>query len=160
MSNSLWAHGLPHTRLPCPLLSPGAYSNSCPLRRWCHQTISSPVGPFSSCPQSSQHQGLFQWVSSSHQVAKGLELQLQHHINLGKFLSVFTKRILRLCINLGRMDIVRVLSFNPWTRLSPIYLGLLWFLFSAFCIFQHIPASPSQLDHTLTNHTCHQPIFK
>ena len=26
----------------------------------------------------SQHQGLFQWVSSSHQVAKLLELQLQH----------------------------------------------------------------------------------
>ena len=26
----------------------------------------------------SQHQGLFQWVSSSHQVAKGLEFQLQH----------------------------------------------------------------------------------
>ena len=26
----------------------------------------------------SQHQGLFQWVSSSHQVAKWLELQLQH----------------------------------------------------------------------------------
>ena len=26
----------------------------------------------------SQHQGLFQWVSSSHQVAKVLELQLQH----------------------------------------------------------------------------------
>ena len=35
-----------------------------------------------SCPSPpafnlSQHQGLFQWVSSSHQVAKGLELQLQ-----------------------------------------------------------------------------------
>ena len=26
----------------------------------------------------SQHQGLFKWVSSSHQVAKVLELQLQH----------------------------------------------------------------------------------
>ena len=26
----------------------------------------------------SQHQGLFQWVSSSHPVAKGLEFQLQH----------------------------------------------------------------------------------
>ena len=26
----------------------------------------------------SQHQGLFQWVSSSHQVAKALEFQLQH----------------------------------------------------------------------------------
>ena len=28
----------------------------------------------------SQHQGLFQWVSSSHQVAKVLELQLQHQV--------------------------------------------------------------------------------
>ena len=27
----------------------------------------------------SQHQGLFQWISSSHQVAKVLEFQLQHH---------------------------------------------------------------------------------
>ena len=27
----------------------------------------------------SQHQGLFRWVSSSHQVAKVLEFQLQHH---------------------------------------------------------------------------------
>ena len=27
----------------------------------------------------SQHQGLLQWISSSHQVAKVLELQLQHH---------------------------------------------------------------------------------
>ena len=26
----------------------------------------------------SKHQGLFQWVSSSHQVAKGLKLELQH----------------------------------------------------------------------------------
>ena len=50
--------------------------NSCPLRWWCHPTISSSVVPFSSC--LSQHQGLFQWVSSSHQVAKVLELQLQH----------------------------------------------------------------------------------
>ena len=29
-------------------------------------------------PNPSQHQGLFQWVSSSHQVAKVLEFQLQH----------------------------------------------------------------------------------
>ena len=33
--------------------------------------------PFSSCLQSSQHQDLFKWVSSSHQVAKVLEFQLQ-----------------------------------------------------------------------------------
>ena len=38
-------------QLPCPLPSPGACSNSCPLSEWCHPTISSPVVPFS-CPQS------------------------------------------------------------------------------------------------------------
>ena len=32
----------------------------------------------SSYPQSSQHRGLFKWVSSSHQVTKVLEFQLQH----------------------------------------------------------------------------------
>ena len=51
MSNSLWPHGLPHARLPCPSLSPRICSNSCPLTRWCHPTISSFLIPFSSCPQ-------------------------------------------------------------------------------------------------------------
>ena len=43
MSNCLWPHGLQHTRLPCPLLSPGVCSNSCPLSQWYHPTISSSV---------------------------------------------------------------------------------------------------------------------
>ena len=43
-----------------------------------YPTISSSVIPFSFCRHFSQHQGLFQWVSSSHQVAKVLEFQLQH----------------------------------------------------------------------------------
>ena len=30
MSDSLQSHGLQHARLPCPLLSPGVCSNSCP----------------------------------------------------------------------------------------------------------------------------------
>ena len=45
-------HGLQHTRPPCPSPTPGAYSNSCPLSRWCHLTISSAVIPFSSSLQS------------------------------------------------------------------------------------------------------------
>jgi len=45
-------HGLHHARLPCPSPNPGAYSNSCPLSRWCHPTISSSVIPFSSCLHS------------------------------------------------------------------------------------------------------------
>ena len=78
MSDSLQPHGLQHSRLSCPSLTPGACSNSCPLRWWCQPTISSSVVSFSSCLQFSQLQGLFQWVSSSHQVIKVLELQLQH----------------------------------------------------------------------------------
>ena len=51
LSDTLWPHRLQHARLPCPSLSPGAYSNSCPLSQWCHPTISSSVAPWSSCPQ-------------------------------------------------------------------------------------------------------------
>ena len=76
VSDSLWPHGLQHTRLPCPSPTPGACSNSCPSSWCCHPTISSSVVPFSSC--LSKHQGLFQWVSSSHQMARVLEFQLQH----------------------------------------------------------------------------------
>ena len=60
MSDSLRPHGLQHTRLPCPSLSPGVCSNSCPLSRWCHPTISSCVTPFSSCLQSFPASGSFQ----------------------------------------------------------------------------------------------------
>ena len=74
VSDSLWPHGLQHTRLSCPP-SPRACSNSCPLKRWYHPTISPSVDPFSYL-QYFPEQGLFQWVSSSHQVARVLELVL------------------------------------------------------------------------------------
>ena len=48
----LQPHGLQHARPPCPSPTPGACSNSCPLSRWCHPTISSSVIPLSSCLQS------------------------------------------------------------------------------------------------------------
>ena len=41
VSDYLWPHGLQHARLPCPSLSPGVCSNSCPWSQWCHPTISS-----------------------------------------------------------------------------------------------------------------------
>ena len=52
VSDSLWPHGLQHTRLPCSSPTPGVYSNSCPLSWWCHSNISSSVIPFSSHLQS------------------------------------------------------------------------------------------------------------
>ena len=60
--DSLRFHGLQNTRLPCPPLSPRVCSNSCSSSQWCHPTVSASVAPFFSCPQSVQHQGLFQWV--------------------------------------------------------------------------------------------------
>ena len=48
LSDPLWPHGLQHARPPCPSPTPGVYSDSCPLSRWCHPTTSSSVVPFSS----------------------------------------------------------------------------------------------------------------
>ena len=59
VSDSLWPHGLQHTRPPCPSTTPRACSHSCPSRRWYHPTISSSVTPFSSCLQSFPVPGSF-----------------------------------------------------------------------------------------------------
>ena len=59
LSDSLPPHGLQHAGLPCPSPTPRVCSNSCPLSRGCHPTISSSVVPFSSCPQSFPGSGSF-----------------------------------------------------------------------------------------------------
>ena len=59
LSNSLWPHGLQHTRPTCPLPMPTVYSNSSSLSQWCHPTISSSVVPFSSRLQSFPASGSF-----------------------------------------------------------------------------------------------------
>ena len=59
VSSSFRPHGLQQAKLPCPSLSSGACSDSCPLSWWCHPTISSSVIPFSSCPQSFPASGSF-----------------------------------------------------------------------------------------------------
>ena len=56
---SLRPQGLQHARLPCPSPSPGNCSNSCPLSRWFHPTVSSSVAPFSSRLQSFPASGAF-----------------------------------------------------------------------------------------------------
>ena len=47
-----------HARVPCPLPTTGAYSNSCPSYRWSHPSISSSVVPFSSHLQFSPAWGI------------------------------------------------------------------------------------------------------
>ena len=78
MSDSLRPHELQHTRPPHPIPTPRAHPNSCPRISYAIQPshrLSSPSPP---ALNLSQHQGLFQWVSSLQQVAKVLEFQLQH----------------------------------------------------------------------------------
>ena len=77
MSDFLLPHELQHTRPPYPLPTAGVYPKPHPLSRWHHPTISSLSSPSPPALNLSQHQGLFKWVSSSHQVAKVLEFQLQ-----------------------------------------------------------------------------------
>ena len=46
--------------------------------QWCHPTTLFSVAPSPPTFNLSQHQGLFQWISSLHHVAKALELWPQH----------------------------------------------------------------------------------
>ena len=61
-------------RLPCPSLSPGVCSNSCPLSGWYHPTISTKLGevmPLLFLPSIFHSiRVFFQWVGSLHHVAK------------------------------------------------------------------------------------------
>ena len=78
MSDSLWPHGLQHARAPCPSPAPK-------LAQTHVHRVGDAIQPshplFSPSPPTfnlSQFQGLFQWVSSLHQMAQILNFQLQH----------------------------------------------------------------------------------
>ena len=76
----VWLFAAPWTtacQASLSILTPRACSDSCPLSWWCQPTISSSIIPFYSTSNLSQHQGLFQGVGSSHQIAKVLDPQHQ-----------------------------------------------------------------------------------
>ena len=76
VSDYLWPHESQCTRPPCPSPTPVVHTNPCPLVGDAIQQshpLSSPSPP---APNPSQHQSLFQWVNSSHEVSKVLEFQL------------------------------------------------------------------------------------
>ena len=59
LSDSLWPHGLQHTRPPYPSPSPRVCWSLQSLYRWCYPTISSCDILFSFCPQSFPESGTF-----------------------------------------------------------------------------------------------------
>ena len=111
VSNFLRAHGLQHARLPCPSPTPRAYSNSCPLNRWCHPTISSSVVPFSSCLKSFPASGSFPvsqfFTSGGHSIgisvsASDLPMNIQGSFPLGwtSWISLQSKGLSRVFSNI------------------------------------------------------------
>ena len=90
VSYSSRPHESQHARPPCPSLTPGVHSNSCPLSWWYHPAISSSVVPFSSFPQSLPASGsfpmsqLFSWGGQSIGVsASVLPMNIQDWSPLG-----------------------------------------------------------------------------
>ena len=76
VSDSLQPHESQHARPPCPSPSPGVHSDSRPRISDAIQPSHPRSSPSPPAPNPSQHQSLFQWVNSSHEVAKVLEFQL------------------------------------------------------------------------------------
>ena len=136
VSDSLWPHELQHARPPCPLPTPGVYSNSCSLSQWCNPTFSSFVVPFSSCPQSFPASGSFpmsQFFASSGQSIGGsasasvLSMNSQGLFPLGLtgLISLQSKGLSRV---LSRTTILEHQFFSSQTSLwsnSHIYTWLL-----------------------------------
>ena len=85
-----YSMGLQHARFLCSLLSPGVCTNSCPLCRWCHPTISSSVAFFTFCPQCFPASGSFpmSWLFPSDSQSIGasasvLPMNIQGWFTLG-----------------------------------------------------------------------------
>ena len=91
VSDSLRPHGLQHTRLPCPSSTAGACWDSCLSSRDAIQPSHPLLSPSPPAFNLSQHQGLFQWLISLHQVAKVLGFQL-HHQSLSEYSGLISFR--------------------------------------------------------------------
>ena len=125
-ANSLWPHGLQHARFPCPSLSPGVCSNSCPLSRWRHPIISSSVVPLSSCLRSVPESGSFpmsQLFKSNGQsigasaLASVLPMNIQgwYPLGLTGFISLLSKRLSRvILINVSYKDYYEHKKLQVW----------------------------------------------
>ena len=130
VSDSLWPHGLQHTRPPCPSLSPRACPNSCPSSRWCHPAIASSVVPFSSCPQSCPASGSFprsQLFTSGGQSTGASALVSVLPVNLqGWFLLGWTGLISLQSKGFSRVLASMYLCFSQLSSYN-------WFLLSYYC---------------------------
>ena len=144
VSTSLRPHELQHAGLPCPSATPVACSNSSPLNQWCHPTSHPPSSPSPGTPNPSQHQSLFLWVSSSHEMAKVLEFQFS--ISLSNEYSGL------ICFMMNWLDLLAVQgilkSLLPTSQLKSINSLALSFLYSPTLTSTHDYWKNHSLDQT------------
>ena len=135
VSDSSRPHGLQHARLPCPSPTPGACSNSCPLSRWCHPTISCSVVPFSrfqsfpasgSIPESQFFASGVQSIGASASVLP-VNIQDWFPLGLAGWISLQSKRLKSLLQHLcSKASILRLSAFLYVLTLLYLNICLHW----------------------------------
>ena len=116
VSDSLWSHGLQHTRLPCPSPSPRVCSNSCPLNRWCHPTISFSAAP-SVLPMNILMSFRIDWFDllAVHRTLKSL---LQHHSSKASIL--WGSGFFMVQLSHPYMTTGKTIALTRWTFVRPL----------------------------------------
>ena len=133
VSDSLQPHGLQPARPPCSSPTRRVYSNSCPLSRWCHPTISSSIVPFSSHLHSLPASGSFlmsQFFASGGQSigvsasASVIPMNIQDWFPLGwiGWISLLSKGLSRIFSNttLPYMTTGKTVAFTRWTFVTKV----------------------------------------
>ena len=113
-------HGLQHARLPCPSLSPRVRSNSCPLSRCCHPTITSCVIPVS-CRPSSPASGSFPMSRLFTHSSVYMSVLFPQFIPTPCLLCHIHTSVLYVCVSIPAIGL-----FLHWSQLisSPISISL------------------------------------
>ena len=104
--NSLWPWTVAQQ------FSPRNFSDSCPLSPCCYLTISNSAALISYCPKFFQHQGLFWWVISLHQVSKGL-LHMLFFSTYNCFLWSFFRVVYQFSAELPLTQTVKMIKNLP-----------------------------------------------
>ena len=129
MSYSLRPYEHQRASFHYPSLSPRICSNSCPPSQWCHSTISSPVSPFSSCPQFFPASGSFpmSWLFTSGSQSIGasasvlpMNIQGWYPLGLIGLISMQSKGLSSLLqYHSSKAPIMILLQFGSVTQLCP-----------------------------------------
>ena len=130
MCDSLQAHGLQHSRLPCPSLSPRVCLNSCPLSQWCHAAISFSVVRFSSYPQSFLASGSFLMIrlfasgGQKYWIFSFSTFLPLYKSNSTAVLLIFNRGLDKLMLSICYFFFFRVRTFLTFKNINQIYSSI------------------------------------